>query len=180
MTSHNAEYTRQVTLNKHTQHKNPWSLFQQRDDVQTTYRHINTKAKNRLNVSLIICFLTRTPRKTLQRYTKHTHTQSGRLTFQKTNYRPHTTLPSESLQSAQNPPHTFTRKPKSYTLTSHMDIRGTHNYTFTVDPHHPQHLMQKPTETHKTPAQHYHTLHNSLPPVPDNSSVKTHIHTEFT
>ena len=43
--------------------------------------------------------------------------------------------------------------------------------------------MQNPTQTrrnqHLTPAQHNHTLHKTLPPVPDNSSVRIHIHTEF-
>ena len=65
-----------------------------------------------------------------------------------------------------------------------MDMRGTHIYTSAVDPKHPLHFMQNPTQTrrkiHFTPAQHYHTLHDTLPPVPDNSSVRTHIHTEFT
>ena len=67
-------------------------------------------------------------------------------------------------------------------LTSHMDMRGTH--TSTVNPHHSLHFMQNPTQTrrniHLTPAQHYHTLHNNLPPVLGDSSVRTDIHTEFT
>ena len=69
---------------------------------------------------------------------------------------------------------------------SHLPYRhrGTHIYTSSVDPPHPLHYMQNPTQTrrniHLTPAQHYHSLHNTLPPVPDDSSVRTHIHTEFT
>ena len=63
-------------------------------------------------------------------------------------------------------------------------MRGTHIYSFTVDPQHPKHFIQNLTETrrniHLTSAQHYHTLHNSLPPVPDDSSVRTDIHTELT
>ena len=46
------------------------------------------------------------------------------------------------------------------------------------------HFMQNLTQTrrniHLTHAHHYHTLHNALPPVPDDSSVRTNIHTEFT
>ena len=65
-----------------------------------------------------------------------------------------------------------------------MDMRVTNSYTSTLDPQHPLHDMQNPTKTrrniHLTPAQHYHTQHNTLPPVPDDSSLRTHIHTEFT
>ena len=44
--------------------------------------------------------------------------------------------------------------------------------------------MQNPTQTrwniHLTPEQNYNTQHNTLPPVPDDNSVRTHIHKEFT
>ena len=69
-------------------------------------------------------------------------------------------------------------------LGDHMDMRGTHIYTSTSDMDHPLHYMQNPRPTdrhlHLTPAEHYHALYNTLPPIPPNTSHRTHIHTHFT
>ena len=57
-------------------------------------------------------------------------------------------------------------------------MRDTHIYTSTVDPHHPIHFMQNPTQTRRNI--HLTPLHNTLPPVQDDRSVRTPIHTEMT
>ena len=63
-------------------------------------------------------------------------------------------------------------------------MRGTHFFTSTVDPGHPLHYMQTPRTTrrhiHNTPAAHYTSLYNTLPPTPDGTSLRRHIHTTFT
>ena len=65
-----------------------------------------------------------------------------------------------------------------------MDMRGTQAYTSTTSPTHPLHYMQTPTRTsrhhHTTPAEHYRSLHLSLPPRPRGLSERAHIHREFT
>ena len=69
-------------------------------------------------------------------------------------------------------------------LRSHMDMRGTHAFTSTFSPTHPLHYMQTPTHTarhiHNTPAEHYRSLYNSLPPCPQGISERAHIHREMT
>ena len=72
-------------------------------------------------------------------------------------------------------------------LKQHMSKRGTHIYTSTSDPSHPlHHLRSAPSRyprafpLHTTPAQFYQNLLDSLPPIPDNITLKTHIHTTFT
>jgi hypothetical protein len=69
-------------------------------------------------------------------------------------------------------------------LRFHWDMRGTHMYNSTVDPEHPLHYMQTPTQTRRnirtTPATHYRNLTNHLPPTPDGLSFRRHVHTVFT
>ena len=69
-------------------------------------------------------------------------------------------------------------------LSTHMDMRGTHQYTSSLDPTHPLHHTLTPRHTarhiHNTPAEHYTSLYNSLPPTPQGTSLRTHIHTHFT
>ena len=63
-------------------------------------------------------------------------------------------------------------------------MRGTHIYNATVDPDHPLHYMQDPTQTrrhiHNTPATHYRNLTDSLPPAQDGESFRRRVHTHFT
>ena len=63
-------------------------------------------------------------------------------------------------------------------------MRGTHFYTSTADPEHPLHYMQTERQTrrhiHLTPAEHYRSLYNTLPPRPHNTTERSHIHTHFT
>ena len=66
-------------------------------------------------------------------------------------------------------------------------MRGTHIYTSTAHPSHPLHsLRSAPSRPprrfppHTTPAQFYQESLDSLPPLPNNVSLHTHIHTTFT
>ena len=72
-------------------------------------------------------------------------------------------------------------------IKQHMRMRGTHIYTSTEDPTHPlHHLRTAPARRpradppHTTPAQFYQTELDSLPPIPENTSLRTHIHTVYT
>ena len=69
-------------------------------------------------------------------------------------------------------------------LPQHMNMRGTHIYSKTQDPSHPLHhtlqTRHSPRHIHDTPASHYTSLLGSLPPTPTDTSLHTHIHTEFT
>ena len=69
-------------------------------------------------------------------------------------------------------------------IQDHMDMRGTHAYTSYTDPQHPLHYLtqERPLNRNirKTPAHYYSTLYNTLPPTPQNTSLRTHIHTHFT
>ena len=66
----------------------------------------------------------------------------------------------------------------------HLDMRGTHFYDSTHAPDHPLHYMrsQQPVDRNmrKTPAKYYSALHESLPPCPEGTSMRTHIHTVIT
>ena len=66
-------------------------------------------------------------------------------------------------------------------------MRGTHIYTSTARPTHPlHHLRSAPARRprarppHTTPAQFYQSELDSLPPAPENTSLRTHIHTVYT
>ena len=72
-------------------------------------------------------------------------------------------------------------------LKQHMDMRGTHQYTSTAYPAHPLHHLRsaprKPPRSrppHKTPASYYSAHLTSLPPTPDDITLRTHIHTVYT
>merc|ERR1719376_1823575 len=72
-------------------------------------------------------------------------------------------------------------------IKQHMRMRGTHIYTSTEDPTHPlHHLRTAPVRIpradppHTTPAQFYQIELDSLPPIPENTSLRTHIHTVYT
>ena len=69
----------------------------------------------------------------------------------------------------------------------HMRMRGTHIYTSTEHPKHPLHhlrsaLARRPRAhpPHTTPAHFYQTELDSLPLIPENTSLRTHIHTVYT
>ena len=69
-----------------------------------------------------------------------------------------------------------------------MRMRGTHIFSSTTHPSHSlHHLHQAPSRPprrsrvpHTTPAKFYKDSLNSLPPLPDNTSLHSHIHTTLT
>ena len=69
-------------------------------------------------------------------------------------------------------------------LKDHMNMRGTQIYTSTLDPSHPLHqtlqVRDTPRQKHNTPASHYTALHAALPPIPPDTSIRSHIHTTHT
>lgn len=69
-------------------------------------------------------------------------------------------------------------------LKHNMNMMGMQFYAGTVDPDHPCHQLQTPLQTrrhiHNTPAAHYSTLLSNIPPPPDNTSMRKHIHTTVT
>ena len=72
-------------------------------------------------------------------------------------------------------------------LKQHMLMRGTHIYTSTDCPTHPlHHLRSAPARSQRarpprtTAAKLYQQELDSLPPTPDNTSLRTHIHTVYT
>ena len=171
-------------------------------DRGMTFKHhienINTKAKTRLNV---IRALT---------HTEYGHSKEDTTTLYKQYIRPiltyaHTAWQPDTanthlgkLQTTQNtalrlatgctrttPIQHIHEESLVLPLISHMDMRGTHAYSSTIDPSHPLHFMQTPANTgrqhiHRTPARHYNTLYTSLPPRPEGTSERKHIHTVFT
>ena len=159
--------------------------------------NINTKAKSRLNVLRSLT------------HTTYGHSKEDITTLYKQYIRPiltyaHTAwqpdLARTHMQKLQTTQNTALRIATGCTLTtptshiheethvlplkSHMDMRGTHAFTSTADPSHPLHYMQTPRPTsryiHNTPAAHYLSLYSSLPPVPPDTSLRTHIHSSFT
>ena len=204
ITPYTREYTTQphVTLhNSPIPHNNTPTILGVTFDRGMTFRqhtdHINTKAKTRLNV---IRALT---------HTTYGHSKEDITTIYKQYIRPiltyaHTAWQPDTahthihkLQITQNtalriatgctqttPTAHLHEETQVLPLTDHLDMRGTHAYTSTLDPHHPLHFMHTPPHTsrhiHNTPADHYHSLYHGLPPCPPDTSLRSHIHTHFT
>ena len=120
-------------------------------------------------------------------YRRSMHTQRGSLTLQKTYINKLQTTQNTALWIAtgctkSTPLPHLHEETQVLTLTSHMDMRGTHIHSRSTAP---PTLHAKPntnTEKHTsdTSTTLYQMLHNTLPSIPDGSAVKTHIHTEFT
>ena len=158
---------------------------------------INTKAKKRLNV---IRALSHTTFGHSKEDITTTYKQYIRpiLTYAHTAWQPDTAKTHiDKLQITQNtalriatgctnttPIQHLHEEAQVLPLKSHMDMRGTHAYTSTLSPTHPLHYMQTPTHTarhiHNTPAEHYRSLYQSLPPCPQRLSERAHIHRELT
>ena len=157
----------------------------------------NTKAKRRLNV---LRALTHTTYGHSKEDITTLYKQFIRpiLTYAHTAWSPDTaTTHIEKLQKTQNaalriatgnttttPSDHVHEETRVLPLTTHMDMRGTHFYTSTLDPSHPLHYMQTerrtPRNIHTTPATHYKQHYDTLPPTPPNTSLRTHIHTTHT
>ena len=158
---------------------------------------INTKAQHRLNVLRALT------------HTTYGHSKEDIITLYKQYIRPiftyahiawapdiaHTHM--HKLQTTQNtalriatgctrstPIHHLHEETQVLPLTDHMDMRGTHIYSSTLDPSHPLHttLQHRPTprHIHNTPASHYTSLFSTLPTLPPDTTLRTHIHTHFT
>ena len=158
---------------------------------------INTKAKTRLNV---IRALTHTTYGHSKEDIRTTYKQFIRpiLTYAHTAWQPDTAKTHiNRLQTTQNtalriatgctnttPIQHLHDETEVLPLRSHMDMRGTHAFTSTLSNTHPLHYMQTPTHTarhiHNTPAEHYRSLYQSLPPCPQGLSERAHIHRELT
>ena len=162
--------------------------------------NINNKAKTRLNV---LRTLTNTSFGHSKEHITTVYKQFIRpiLTYAHTAWQPDTAdTHIQKLQTTQNtalriatgctnttPIHHLHHETQVLPLKQHMDMRGTHQYTSTAHPAHPlHHLRSAPTKTprsrppHKTPASYYTTHLNSLPPTPDDITLRTHIHTVYT
>ena len=66
-------------------------------------------------------------------------------------------------------------------------MRGAHQYTSTAHSAHPLHHLRsapskppRPRPPHETPASYYTKHLASLPPTPEDTSLRTHIHTVYT
>jgi len=162
--------------------------------------NINTKARTRLNV---LRALTNTSFGHSKEDITQIYKQYIRpiLSYAHIAWQPDTAdTHVEKLQTTQN---TALRIATGYTKTSpiphlhretlvlplkqYMRMRGTHIYTSTGHPTHAlHHLRTAPARRpradppHTTAAQYYQTELDSLPPIPENTSLRTHIHTVYT
>ena len=163
-------------------------------------QNINTKAKTRLNVLRALT-------KTTFGHSKEDITQVYKqyirpiLSYAHPSWEPSTanTL-IERLQTTQNsalriatgctsstPIHHLHHETRVLPIRQHMRMRGTHIYTSTEHTNHPLHHLRsapvrrpRPDPPHRTVAQLYQRELDSLPPLPDNTSLRTHIHTIYT
>ena len=69
-------------------------------------------------------------------------------------------------------------------INNHLDMIGTQYYVRATDPSHPSHhiTLQQPPDRNKktTPARYYTQLFQNIPPVPNNTTMIKHIHTQIT
>ena len=168
---------------------------------KTHTTNINTKSKNRLNVLRALT------------HTTYGHSKEDITTLYKQYIRPiisyahpawQPDLANTHLQKLQTTQNTALRIATGCTkstpithlheethvlpLKSHLDMRGTHFHTSTLDPAHPLHYLHDPTLTrrprtrppHITPHGHYNSLYSSVLPVPGGTSLRGHIHTSIT
>ena len=201
------EYTTQPTVTLHNTPipytNTPTTLGVTYDRGMTFRQHtdnINTKAKTRLNV---LRALTNTSFGHSKEDITQIYKQYIRpiLSYAHTAWQPDTAdTHIQKLQTTQNTalriatgctnttpiPHLH-RETLVLPLKQHMRMRGTHIYTSTARPTHPlHHLRSAPARRprahppHTTPAQFYQSELDSLPPAPENTSLRTHIHTVYT
>ena len=203
VTPYNQEYNTHPHITLYgtpiTLSQNPTILGVTYDNGMTFKTHtdnINTKAKSRLNVLRALSHttyghskedITTTYKQYIRPILTYAHTawqpDLARVHRTKLQTTQNTALRIATCCTATSPQGHLHDETHVLPLKYHWDMRGTHIYNSTVDPNHPLHHMQAPTRTrrqiHNTPATHYRTLTDSLPPARDGESFRGRVHTHF-
>ena len=163
-------------------------------------RNINNKAKTRLNVLRALTNtsfghskedIARVYKQYIRPILSYAHT-SWQTDLAATHMNRLQTTQNAALRiatgcTASTPVHHLHHETRVLPIRYHLHMRGTHIFSATESPTHPLHRLRsaparrsRTNPPHQTSAAYYQRELDSIPPLPINTSLRTHIHSVYT